>query len=120
MSEFGDLLKEALTGADTIPSERNDQALHAAVEKFDRRNRTVRWMATIAVTFMTAISVWAAVALWQASPETESVKALIVYGVLFLFGMSGVGMSKMWFAMMLDHIAVMKELKRMQLSDHGR
>jgi len=114
MSDFGDLLKEALTGAETVPHERNQQALQAAVEAFDRRNRTVRWMATFSVGFMSLVAAWSAWSFFQ-TPD-DALKPLIGYAVLFLFAMTAVGTCKMWFAMMLDHLAVMKELKRMQLA----
>ncbi len=115
MSEFGDLLKEALTGAETVPTERSQQALRAALETFDRRNRTIRWMATIGVGFMSLLAIWSAWSFVDAADDA-TLKELLGYAVLFLSGMSAIGMIKMWFATMLFHLAVMKELKRMQLA----
>ncbi len=114
MSEFGDLLKEALTGAETVPTDRGKQALEAAVAKFQRRERTVRWMAVIAVGFMSGLVIWAAVSFFRA-PDDTPLRTSLLHVVAFLFGMSGIGFGKLWFAMMHDHLAVMKELKRMQL-----
>ena len=40
---------------------------------------------------------------------------LFLYGMLFVWSSTGVGFVKGWFAMMQNHIVVMKELKRVQL-----
>lgn len=118
MSEFADLLREALTGAETVDPERNEPALRAALETYRRRNRTVRWMAVFSVGFMTLVAVWAATSFFGL-PDDASAKQALLPAVGFLFSMSAVGISKMWFAMMLNHYQVMMELKRMQLERVG-
>jgi hypothetical protein len=68
----------------------------------------------LAVPFMTAVMIWSLVSLLGASAETDT-STLFLYGMLFVWSSTGVGFVKGWFAMMQNHIVVMKELKRVQL-----
>lgn len=114
MREFADLLKEALTGAETVPSDADHAALQAAIAKFERRHVTIRWMAVLMVGFMTALAAWAGIGFFDA-PDDASVKTLLLYVAAFLFGLNGIAFGKLWFLMMHDQVAVLRELKRIQL-----
>lgn len=115
MSEFGSFLKEAFVDAEPFDPDPGREALRSSVEKFTRRMRMVRWMAWgLAVPFMTAVMIWSLVSLLGASAETDT-STLFLYGMLFVWSSTGVGFVKGWFAMMQNHIVVMKELKRVQL-----
>ena len=57
MSEFAEMLKEAILGEEPYRPDRGRQALEASVAKFERRMRTVRLMALVMVTFASAVFV---------------------------------------------------------------
>ena len=115
MSEFGDLLREALVGDEEFDPSPGREALEAAVVGYERRLRTIRFMAMFAVLFMGAVSAVSLVFLLRA-PEGTGLRTLLIYALGFFFGMSGIGMSKLWFAMMMNQSAVLKEIKRVQLA----
>ena len=109
------MIKEAFVDAEPFDPDPGREALQSAVDRFTRRMRTVRVMAwVIAVPFMATVMIWALVSLLRA-PEDTSTGTLLLYGVLFLWASIGVGFIKGWFAMMQNHLSVMKELKRLQL-----
>jgi len=114
MSQFGELLKEAFVDTEPFDPNPDKEAVEASVRKFTRRMKTIRWMAIVAVSFMTAVFVWAAVSFVSASVDTAT-KTLLLYFGAAMFGMVGIAFSKTWFALMLNHVALMKELKRIQL-----
>ncbi len=114
MSELGDLLKEALIGADPLPRDQGEGALRIAVRTFERRWQTVRLMAWSMVAFMTLVFVVALVLFWNA-PQDVGPKQLVVYAVIFLWSALGIGFGKIWLVMMQNNIRVMKELKRVQI-----
>ena len=114
MSEFGDMLKEALMGDEPFRAAPERDALEESVRKFERRVKAVRFMAFFAVTFMTLVVLAGLVPLLRAD-EATSGRSLAIYVILILFGGMGISFGKLWFAMMLNHIALIKELKVVQL-----
>ena len=114
MSEFAEMLKEAILGDEPYRPDAGREALEASVKKFEARMRAVRFMTIVMVTFATAVFVTGLVLFLGAGPEA-AVRDLLIYTGLFFFGLMCVGMGKMWFAMMHNHIALMKELKVTQI-----
>ena len=114
MNDFAQLLKEALLGEEPYRPDPDREALEASVRKFDRRMRTVRGLAAFMVCATSAAFLFGLIALLRSGPETAT-KTLVLYGSLFVWGSVGVGFGKLWFAMMANHLAVMKELKMAQL-----
>ena len=111
MSDFGDMLREALTDDEPYRPEPGEAALEAALEKFGTRMRTVRFMGTAMVFGPT---LFCAAGVWLFLDATEGNERVL--GVLLtLFGLGAVGMAKMWFHAMVSHVQVMKELKVTQL-----
>jgi hypothetical protein len=108
------MLKEAILGDEPYRPDPGRQALEASVAKFERRMRTVRFMTLIMVTFATAVFFTGLVLFLGAGAEA-TVRELLIYAGLFFFGLTCVGMGKMWFAMMHNHIALMKEIKVTQI-----
>ncbi len=47
--------------------------------------------------------------------QAETVREMILWSALLGFGMLAVGMIKMWFLMRMNHLAVLKELKKIEL-----
>jgi hypothetical protein len=89
-------------------------ALEESVKKFERRIKAVRFMAFLAVTFMTLVVLAGLIPLLRAD-EATSGRSLAIYVILILFGGMGISFGKLWFAMMVNHIALIKELKVVQL-----
>ncbi len=115
MNEYSRLLKEALRGEDEVlEPERSREALQASVRQFDVRMRTIRNFAWFAVAFLGSLSIYALVKLLLADDST-STRVLIVWAVLFLWGMSGVGTVKFWLFLMQNNVSIQKELKRLQI-----
>jgi len=114
MNELSELLKEAFTGVDPYDADPRREGVEAALQRFDGRVRTVRWMAWIGVGFLFAVAVVTLVLLLRA-PDDASPRTLSVYVALFVWANVGIGMAKLWFAMMLNDIGIRRELKRMQL-----
>lgn len=114
MSEFKDMLKEAFRDDAPFDPSPGRAVLDASVQKFERRMRTVRWMAFFAVTFMSVVMVAGLWLLLDASDDA-SARTVVLYGALFVWGYVGIGFAKGWFAIMHNHIGTMKELKRVQM-----
>ncbi len=47
--------------------------------------------------------------------QAETVKEMFLWFGLFIFGTMGVSMLKMWFWLRMNHLVVLKELKRIEL-----
>jgi len=58
-----------------------------------------------------ALSMWAGYNMLQA----ESVKLVVLWGALFGWASLGVAMIKIWFWMRMNHLGVLRELKRIEL-----
>ncbi len=114
MSEFGEMIKEALLGEESFDPSPGAEAVKAVLQKFDRRMWTVRVLSWFVVAFMFALAIVMIVFLLQA-PADESPGLLLLYAVLAVFGMTGVGMAKGYWFLMQNHFALMKEVKRTQL-----
>ncbi len=61
--------------------------------------------------FIFAVSMWAGYNMLQA----ESVKMVVLWGALFGWASLGVAMLKIWFWMRMNHLAVLREMKRIEL-----
>ncbi len=116
MNEFTEMIKEAFVGDEPFDPSPGREALQASVDKFERRDRVVRFMSWFAVAFMGAVAFWAGWSFWK----SESTKMLILYATIFLWAMIGIGWAKMFLFQMQSSIALMKEIKRSQLMWVGR
>jgi len=114
MSEFSDLLKEAFAGAEPFDAHPGRADLEAAVTKFESRDRLVRYLAWTAVTLASVPTIWAIHGLVVAAPDA-AVKGLMVKGIVLVIGMSAIGFMKAFLYAMQNHLAQMKELKRVQM-----
>jgi len=114
MNDFVEMIREALLGEEPHPPDPDREALEASMRKLDQRTRTARGLAAVMVLFGSAVFAWGLIALLRAGEETHVTQA-VLYGALFVVGASGVSFGKLWYAMMLNHHAVLKELKRAQL-----
>ena len=114
MTEFGEMIKEALLGEEPLEMHPAKETLERSVRKFEKRMRTVRFMAMFAVTFMSIVAVWVGVVFARA-PEDTSTKTLLIYVAVFFWAFSVIGFGKMWFAMMQNDIGIRKEIKRMEV-----
>ena len=59
------------------------------------------------------LSVYAIIKIIDADNETQR----IIWMALFVWGTVGVGLTKIWFWMRMNHIALLRELKRIQLQN---
>ena len=115
MSELSELLKEALRGEDEVlEPERSREALQASVKKFDDRMKTIRNLSWFAVGALGGFGIYSLVKLLLADDAT-SPRILLIWSVLFIFCMSGVGTVKFWLFLMQNNNSIQKELKRMQM-----
>jgi len=57
------------------------------------------------------IAVWAGLRIFEATETRE----LVIWLAVFIFGMLAVSMLKIWFWMRMNHLAVLRELKRIEL-----
>ena len=89
-------------------------ALEAAVKKFEQRSKTIRLSALLALTIMAIVFLGGLIPLLRATDGTSG-RSLAIYVLLILFGSMGIAFAKLWFAMMVNHITVMKELQIVQL-----
>ena len=85
MSEFKEMIVQALMGEEPYQPDVGRDALERSVRKFERRERTARYLGWFAVTFGTILFASGAYLLWRAD-ESTSTKMLIVYAVLVFFG----------------------------------
>jgi hypothetical protein len=115
MSEFHEMIKEAFVGEEPWDPTPGREALEAAIAKFERRDRALRWMSWLSVAFMGAVCVAAA---WGflAADEGASTKRLILYATLFLFAGQGVGWSKMFLFTTQQSFSIQKELRRARIA----
>jgi len=114
MSEFATLIKEALIGDEPFAAMPGREAVEASIRQFERRMRTIRRMTWTGVSLMFAVVVFAIVGFVRLD-ESASVRSIMIYLGLFIWGNVGVAMAKLWFATAHDNIALMKELKRVQI-----
>ncbi|MEQ8764386.1 MAG: DUF6768 family protein [Planctomycetota bacterium] len=114
MSDFGDMIREALLGEETFDSGPGKETVRAALEKFDRRMWTVRVMSWSGTALMTALAIWMVVLIFG-MPDDASPKNLALYVSGLAFALLAIGMIKGWWFLMQNHFAVMKEIKRTQL-----
>lgn len=115
MNDFTEMLKEAFVGEEPYDPSPARADLESAMRRFERRDRTLRYLLWFAVAFMTAVLAWAAWSFWRAGSEA-STRELLLYAVLFLWGSQGVGWAKMLLLTTQKHLSILKELKRVQLA----
>ena len=114
MSDFTEMIKEAFVGEEPYDPTPGRAAIEESIRKFERRDRTLRFLMWFVVTFMVAVGIWAAWQFWHADAG-ESTKMLLLYAVAFLFAGQAVGWAKMFLFSMQKDLSVLKELKRLQL-----
>ena len=113
MSEFSEMMKEAFLGLEKFDSLPGKADLQKSIDKFDRRERTLRRLAWTAVTFMTALLVGVLVS-WLRAGDDTTVRVQIAHLALFLFALTSIGMMKLWLIIMQYHFTGLKEMKRTQ------
>ena len=114
MNDFFKMLEEALKGDEPSPPHPDREALESALRGFETRHRTVMTMTFLGVFFMSALCVAMIVLLVRADDDVR-LGVQLTYLALFVLGISSIGIIKFWMVVMHNHLAVMKELKRMQL-----
>jgi hypothetical protein len=114
MSEFAQILKEAFVGDEPFRPETDRATAEASVRKFENRMRTFRRMTTLLVGGMFIVLVYCVVGFLRL-PVDANVKTQLTYVGAFIWAGSGITIGKLWFAMMHNHVAVMKEMKRIEL-----
>ncbi len=115
MNEFTEMIKEAFVGEAPYDPSPGREALQTSIRRFERRDRTLRFMMWFAVTFMSVVAVWSGWSFWKSGPE-ESTKMLILYATVFLWASYGIGWAKMFLFSMQKNLSMLKELKRVQLT----
>ncbi len=114
MSEFVEMMKELLLGDEPFPAERAREDLRQALQRFDRRMRLARNMTWIYVTAMLVAGVWAVNAIVSA-PEGAGLKSLLIYLIVILVVVQGIGLCKLWFFMEHNNFLVLREIKRLHI-----
>jgi hypothetical protein len=114
MSSFEDRLMTSLNAED----EAFLKELEEDVGMFQQMGMTFSgplryWTAfAFAISFLIfALSIWAGYNMLQA----ESLKLVVLWGALFGWASLGVAMLKIWFWMRMNHLNVLRELKRIEL-----
>lgn len=114
MNEFATMLKEALLGAEPHPPDADRAALERSIATFERRTRVVRAMTgfmLVACTIPFLGGLWFLVT----APADATPRRLVLAACAFLFGAVGTGFGKGWYQVMQNHLALMKELKVLEL-----
>ncbi|MFT5286684.1 MAG: hypothetical protein ACI8TQ_002855 [Planctomycetota bacterium] len=114
MSDFQDILREALMGEETYDENQGQAELRASIQKFDSQERIMRTLLWSSVVLMTVLCFWSAWSFIE-SPEDVSTKYLIMLATLFLFSVQSIGWSKMFIYSNQKSVSTLKELKRVQL-----
>ena len=113
MNEFQRLLHEAFAGLEPYDPAPGRAAIEEAIRGFERRDRLLRRLVWYSVLFMTAVCVASAWRFFTADPA--DVRALVLYAVLFLFGLLAIGWQKMTLFTSQQSLRIEIELKRLQL-----
>jgi len=115
MSEFKEMIKEAFLGEEPYDPSPGRAVIEEAIRKFERRDRTLRFLMWFVIAFWVAMGIWAAWSFWRADSET-STKMLLLYTAAFLFAAQAVGWAKMFLFSIQKDLSVLKELKRVPLT----
>lgn len=113
MSDFGDMLREALSADADYDQDAGSEALERALRGFERRLRTVRVLGALLVT---GPLVFLLGGLWALSSPGLGSDHRVLGTLLVLFGLSASGAAKIWFHGMLAHVGLQRELKLTQLA----
>ena len=112
MTDFGDMIREAMTGGPAFEPEPGRKALETAMERYDRRARTMRWLTAFALLFMTGVTAYG---LYQMIHSGGDHPVLLAHGtMLTVVGVSAIGFVKLWFLLTQNHLMVMRELKGLE------
>jgi len=111
MTEFGRMLREALIEDEPFRPEAGAVALEAAAEEFRSRMRTVRLVGIVMITAPALFLAGGALLYLTAADGSDR----ILGALLGLFGLSAIGIGKLWLHAMVSHVQVMRELKATQL-----
>lgn len=114
MSEFAEILKEAFVNDAPFDPDTDRASAEALLRKFENRMRTIRRMTTLLVGGMFLVLVYCLVGFLRL-PADAAVKTQVTYLGAFIWAAGGITIGKLWFAMMHNHIATMKEMKRIEL-----
>ena len=115
MNEFKEMIKEAFLGEEPYDPSPGRAAIEESIHKFERRDRTMRFLMWFVVAFWGLIGTWAAWSFWHADSAT-STKMLLLYTAAFLFAAQAIGWAKMFLFSIQKDLSVLKELKRVQLT----
>lgn len=115
MSDFKDMLREALIEDEPYRAETGVEALEHSVQHYRARMRTVRFMGLMLVAGPGLFLVAGAWLYLRAAPLADDVQRLL-FAMLALFGLTAVGMGKLWFHGMVAQVQLMRELKALQLA----
>ena len=109
MSDFGDMIREALTGGRPFEPEPGKRALEAAMARIDRRARSMRRLVGVSLVFMTGLFV---AGLYQIVHASQDNARLLSHGVMLaVAGFTGIAFVKLWFMQTQNHLALMREVK---------
>lgn len=112
MSDFGNMIREALTNGPPFQPQSGREALDKAIQRYDQRARTIRGLTLFSLLFMTGIFVWGVAKLVGAG--AEDTRSMIIGLALVVGGITGIGFNKLWFMLTQNHLMVMRELKGLE------
>lgn len=113
MTSFDDRLAQGLSADDEAflkDLENGDGIFTQLGATFSGPLKAVTAFGFILTFVMFGAAIWA---LYQVS-QAETVKDMFLWFGLFIFGSLGVAMLKMWFWLRMNHLVVLKELKRIE------
>ena len=115
MSEFQEMIREAFLGEEAFEPAPGEDALRESIAKFHRRDRTLRIMAWLMVSAMSAVAIWGVWGFFGGAEEAGQ-KELILYATAFLWGSTGISFGKMFLFTQQESLRVKLEIKRMHLA----
>jgi len=111
MSEFEEEVKEALGGNGSFDPGKAKNAAKAASETFSTQLRRVERITWGYVIFFAALIAFSVIRFWHAS----SVRDQLMYLGLFLLAVGGQTLIKLWYWVVNNKLAVLKEMKLLRL-----
>ena len=112
MTDFSDMIRDALTGGPAFEPQSGRLALDRAMERYDRRARTMRWVAFLSLAAMNALMVWGVFFIITGDAGDTRMTALNTF--LAIAGITGISITKLWFFVVQNHLMVMRELKGLE------
>jgi len=113
MSDFGDMLREAMLADEPYRPDASREAIERAVRGFETRARTIRRLGLVMAGGPGLIT---ALGLWVFFSATAGEDHRVLGALLTLFGIGASGLGKLWFHAMSNHLTLLRELKATQLA----